>query len=77
MHKLYLAAILALGLAPAAHAQVYYQGHTNRNGTYVQPHYQTPPNNTTADNYSIQGNTNPYTGRPGYINPQQQRRPGW
>jgi hypothetical protein len=28
----------------------YHQGYTTQNGTYVQPHYQTNPNNTTTDN---------------------------
>jgi len=29
---------------------------------YVQPHYQSSPNGTVNDNYSTQGNVNPYTG---------------
>lgn len=74
MQKICLAAILALGFAPMAHAQSAYQGYTNQHGTYVQPHYQTPPNNTTADNWSTRGNTNPYTGRPGTITPRPTQR---
>jgi hypothetical protein len=35
------------------------------NGTYVQPHQQTNPNNTTSDNYGTRPNVNPYTGAAG------------
>ena len=41
------------------------QGYTKKDGTYVAPHMQTNPNGTRADNYSTQGNVNPYTGQPG------------
>lgn len=44
-------------------------GYFKRNGTYVQPYIRSPRNNTILDNYSTRGNTNPYTGRRGYINP--------
>ena len=37
-------------------------GYTRNNGTYVQSHVRTMPNNTNWDNYSTKGNTNPYTG---------------
>lgn len=46
------------------------QGYTNHNGTYVQPHMQTNPNGTINDNWSTRGNTNPYTGQPGYVTPR-------
>lgn len=48
---------------------VYHQGYYRDNGTYVQPHYQTAPDNTRLNNYSTQGNVNPYTGQPGTVNP--------
>ena len=63
-----IAAAFALALASgAAVAQGYnyHRGHTTPNGTYVQPHYQTNPNSTTQDNWSHQGNTNPFTGQRG------------
>jgi hypothetical protein len=41
------------------------EGYTRRNGTYVQGHYQTNPNDTRNDNYSTRGNINPWTGEPG------------
>jgi hypothetical protein len=44
---------------------VYHQGYTTRSGTYVQPHYQSAPNNTQMDNYGTRGNLNPYNGQVG------------
>ncbi len=45
------------------------RGHFQDNGTYVQPHYRTNPNNSLLDNYSTSGNYNPYTGAPGRRKP--------
>ncbi len=44
---------------------VWVNGYTKSNGTYVQSHYRTAPNNTVNDNYSTKGNINPYTGKKG------------
>jgi len=44
---------------------VYVNGYTRSNGTYVAPHYRSSPNNTVTDNYTYTGNTNPYTGQTG------------
>lgn len=52
-----------------AFAQVHVNGYTRSNGTYVQPYVKTQPNSNTYDNYSTKGNTNPYTGRAGTVNP--------
>lgn len=48
---------------------VYVSPYTRSNGTYVPGHYRTAPNSTNRDNFSTLGNTNPYTGSPGYILP--------
>lgn len=45
------------------------KGYTRKDGTYVQPHYRSAPNNTRNDNYSTKGNENPYTGRKGTVDP--------
>ena len=37
-------------------------GYTRSNGTYVQSHVRTMPNNTNWDNFSTIGNSNPFTG---------------
>jgi len=38
----------------------YQSGYTRSNGTYVEPHYKTANNDTNHDNFSTQGNYNPY-----------------
>lgn len=47
----------------------YTRGHYRRNGTYVEGHRSSNPNNTTSDNWSTKGNYNPYTGKQGTRNP--------
>ena len=37
-------------------------GYTRSNGTYVQSHVRTMPNDTNWDNFSTKGNSNPFTG---------------
>lgn len=64
--KLALAA--ALCVSTSAIAADYVQGYTRRDGTYVAPHYRSEPNSTKLDNYSSQGNFNPYTGQSGTVN---------
>jgi hypothetical protein len=45
------------------------RGYVRQDGTYVAPHMQTNPNNSLLDNYSTRGNVNPYTGKPGTVDP--------
>ncbi|MCC6932576.1 MAG: hypothetical protein IT292_04895 [Deltaproteobacteria bacterium] len=40
-----------------------------KNGTYVAPHYRSSPNSTKLDNWSTEGNINPYTGKTGTKDP--------
>ena len=63
MKKLIGTALLAMSFPVLA--DTYVQGHYRSNGTYVQPHYRTDSNSVRYDNYSSQGNTNPYTGSQG------------
>jgi hypothetical protein len=51
------------------------QGYTRQDGTYVQPHYRTNPDNNRLNNYGTQGNVNPYTGQAGTVNPYAQPNP--
>jgi len=44
---------------------VYVNGYTRSDGTYVAPYHRSSPNSTVKDNYSYEGNTNPYTGKVG------------
>ena len=41
------------------------RGHIKKDGTYVQPHRATNPNNTQRDNWTSKPNVNPYTGKQG------------
>lgn len=56
----------SLCLAEAAYAQdTYTHPYVKRDGTPVQGHYNTQPNQYRYDNYSSRGNVNPYTGQAG------------
>lgn len=72
MKAIYLLAAL-ISLSTAASAQVHVQGHFRQNGTYVQPHYRSAPDSNPYNNYSTQGNVNPYTGQEGHVQPYQQQ----
>jgi len=66
MKKLFFTLALAF-IAQFSFGQqtVYVNGYYRSNGTYVQPHYRTSPNNTVYDNWSTYPNVNPYTGQTG------------
>ena len=71
--KIALAAVLCLlilgafGIAWAA--DTYVNGYFRQDGTYVQPHYRSAPDGNVWNNYSTRGNVNPYTGKPGTVDP--------
>ena len=68
--KMIIAAALGLILtAGSALADGYVNGYYRGNGTYVQPYYRSSPDGNPFNNYSTQGNVNPYTGQPGTHNP--------
>ena len=58
--------LLLLALSAAVFADETVRGYVRRDGTYVAPSHRTEPNQFRFDNYSSQGNTNPYTGQPGH-----------
>jgi len=58
--------LLLLFYAATSAADDYVDGYVRRDGTYVAPHYRSEANGYRYDNYSSQGNTNPYTGERGY-----------
>jgi hypothetical protein len=61
--------LVAISLWNIAFADQHVRGYYRKNGTYVQPYTRTSPNNSVYDNYSTKGNTNPYTGKEGTVNP--------
>ena len=44
-----------------AFADVYVNGYTRSDGSYVGGHYRSSPNSSVYDNWSTYGNVNPYT----------------
>jgi len=64
--------VTAIMLTTVSYSQAYdtyVNGYTSNNGTYVQPYYRTAPDSNRFNNYSSQGNVNPYNGRIGTVNP--------
>jgi hypothetical protein len=57
---------LSVAYAGGSH---YVKGYVKKDGTYVEPHYQTNPDSTKLNNYSTEGNVNPYTGKEGTEDP--------
>lgn len=62
------AAALVLSTA-AIGASTQVDGYVRKDGTYVAPHFRTTPDNSRLNNYSADGNFNPYTGKEGSVNP--------
>jgi len=48
---------------------VHVSGYVKTDGSYVQPHYRSSADSNPYNNYSTKGNTNPYTGQEGTVDP--------
>lgn len=59
-------AVVLLALSASALADQYVQPHVRKDGTYVEGYNRNSPNSNLYDNYSSQGNSNPYTGQRGH-----------
>ena len=57
------------GSSHASSSAAHVQGHVTKNGTYVAPHYRSAPDGNKFNNWSTQGNVNPYTGKAGTRSP--------
>ena len=75
--RTFVATVVAILMAGSAAAQTQVDGYFRKDGTYVQPHYRSSPNNTTLDNYSTRGNVNPYTGAVGTRDPYAPKGGGY
>jgi hypothetical protein len=62
---LVLAFVLAIVTTISFAKDTYVKGYYRNDGTYVQPHTRSAPNNSYNDNWSTSPNTNPYTGAQG------------
>lgn len=58
--------------SPGSHSV---RGYTRSDGTYVQPHHSTNRDGDRNNNWSTKGNVNPYTGKPGTVEPYPATRP--
>lgn len=64
--KIITAALLVLA-SGAAVAQTYVAPHVRRDGTFVEGHWRSAPDGNHFNNYSAQGNVNPFTGQQGSV----------
>ena len=69
MKKLIAALAVAAACAPAL-AQTTVNPYIRSDGTYVPGHVRSAPNGNPYDNYGTKGNSNPWTGQAGTVNPQ-------
>lgn len=69
MRTLLMASLALVLLGSAASADQFVNGYMRRDGTYVQPHMRSSPDSTPLNNWSTQGNVNPYTGAVGTRSP--------
>ena len=64
MKKILLAIAIA-AMSVTAFADTMVNGYYKSNGTYVQPHMRSSPDGFSSNNWTTQGNVNPYTGSHG------------
>ena len=64
-----LLALFLVLISMSVFADVFVNGYYRNDGTYVQPHYRSNPDGNILNNWSTQGNVNPYTGKTGTVNP--------
>lgn len=53
----------------SSQAQVYVEPYTRDDGTRVEGHYRSQPDNSYNNNWSVEGNQNPYSGERGQKSP--------
>lgn len=63
------AAIAVTFASSAGMAQQRVDGYVKQDGTYVAPHFRSAPDNSRSNNWTSQGNVNPYTGQTGTRDP--------
>ncbi len=76
MNKLMIALLLALALALPLSAQAsgggsHVNGYVTKKGTFVAPSHRSGPNGSKNDNFSSKGKMNPFTGKPGKVDPHK------
>lgn len=71
MKKLLTVVAFALMMVPSAYASkgVWVDGFTKKNGTRVDGHYRSRPDDSYNNNWSTRANKNPHTGKVGENRP--------
>jgi hypothetical protein len=64
------AALVLAAFTATAHADKYVAGYTKSNGTYIAPHARSSADSSYNNNWTVKGNTNPYTGQSGTRQPK-------
>jgi len=64
--KRILVGFILAALAGAVAADEYVRPYIQKDGAFVQGYWRSEANRHRLDNYSFQGNTNPYITEPGY-----------
>jgi hypothetical protein len=70
IEKILLTSLLIFSLLfsiSALSKDVYVKPYTRSDGTHVKGHYRSAPDSTINNNFSTQGNVNPYTGKKGWV----------
>lgn len=62
--------IILLAALPVVAEDVYVNGYTRKDGTYVPPHFRSAPDGNPNNNWSTYPNVNPYTGQQGTRHPE-------
>lgn len=65
MKAILFAALALVSMGVLATTDVHVHGYTKQDGTYVQPHERSAPDDSKSNNYSTKGNVNPHTGQTG------------
>lgn len=69
MKNLALVLLLVMLTVSIAWADQYVNGYVRKDGTAVEGYYRSSPNSSYNDNWSVKGNTNPYSGKEGTLAP--------
>jgi hypothetical protein len=71
MKKLIGCLVLLAIAAPAMARDVWVNGYTRADGTYVPGHYRSAPDSNPYNNYTSEPNVNPYNGNRGTVKPYE------
>lgn len=69
LRKVIILGGIVILLGQVVSAQVYVRPYVRHDGTSVQGHYRSSPDNNSYNNYSTKGNVNPYNGNVGTQDP--------